>query len=90
MADGNEPRHSDVYMPVKALNLFSVGWLIKARVVKKGKVRHWSNSNGEGCLLNIELLDKDGTLIQATGFREIAEQLSEIVEENQVYTFCGG
>lgn len=38
-------------------------WRIKARVTKLGEKRCYKNAKGEGCLLNIELMDSDGTQI---------------------------
>jgi len=46
--------------------------MIKARVVKKAPLRAWTNANRSGHLLNFELVDKDGTMIQATAFNECA------------------
>ena len=54
---------ADAYMPIKALNQFSTDWVIKARVVKKADIRNWKNARGEGQLLNIDLVDREGTLI---------------------------
>lgn len=50
-------------MPIKALNQFSTDWVIKARVVKKGEVRTWKNARGEGQLVSMDLVDREGTLI---------------------------
>ena len=47
----------NAYMPVKALNPFSSDWVIKVRVVKKGDLRTYSNHNGEGKLINFDLVD---------------------------------
>lgn len=81
---------SDAYMPIKALNQFSSDWVIKARVVKKGEMRTWKNAKGEGTLINVDLVDREGTLIQATGFKETADKLNEMLEQDQVYTFTNG
>lgn len=71
---------SEMYMPIKALNQFSYDWVIKARVVKKCEVRSWKNARGEGQLFNMDLIDRDGTLIQATAFNETAIKLAEMLE----------
>jgi len=63
---------SDSFMPIKALNQFSTDWVIKARLVKKGDIRNWKNARGEGQLVNMDLIDREGTLIQVTGFNETA------------------
>lgn len=65
------------YMPIKALNQFSTDWVIKARIMKKGNMRTWKNDRGEGTIMNIDLIDREGTLIQATGFNETANRLQE-------------
>lgn len=36
------------------------GFRIKARITKKGEVRTYKNQKGEGKILSIDLLDKDG------------------------------
>lgn len=63
MPRASEVVPSDAYMPIKALNQFSTDWVIKARVVKKADIRNWKNARGEGQLLNIDLVDREGTLI---------------------------
>ena len=62
-------------MPIKALNQFSVDWVIKARVVKKSEIKNWKNARGEGQLINIDLLDRGGSLVQATAFNDGALKL---------------
>lgn len=53
----------DQYMPIKALNQFSTDWRFKARVVKKPAIREYKNAKGEGKIMNLDLIDRDGTLI---------------------------
>jgi replication factor A1 len=36
-------------------------WRIKARMTKKGEKRNWKNDRGEGYLMNIEMIDEEGT-----------------------------
>ena len=81
---------ANAYMPIKALNQFSTDWIIKARIVKKGQMRTWKNDRSEGTLMTVDLIDREGTLIQATGFKETATRLDEMLEQDQVYTFSGG
>ena len=57
-------------MPIKALNQFTNDWTIKARVVKKQAVRSWKNDRSSGQLINFDLVDREGTLIQGTAFNE--------------------
>jgi hypothetical protein len=41
-------------------------------------------------LLNIDLIDKEGTQIQATFFGDAAHKFYGILEEDHVYLFSGG
>lgn len=68
---------SDYYTPIKCLNQLQTDWKIKARVTKKYDMREWKNAKGNGYILNIELMDKDGTLIQATFFNDAAEKYKD-------------
>ena len=67
-------------MPIKALNQFNTDWCIKARVLKKAPLRSYRNAKGEGVILNIDLIDREGTMIQATAFGETANKLNEQIE----------
>ena len=51
----------DMYTPIRVLNQFSTDWKIRARVTKKFEPKSWRNERGEGMLMNIELIDKEGT-----------------------------
>lgn len=60
------------YTPIKSLNTFLHDWKIKARVTKKHQMRFYKNARGDGSILNIELIDNQGTQIQGTFFNEQA------------------
>lgn len=40
--------------------------------------------------MNIELMDKEGSQIQATFFNDAADKFDKIIQENRVYLFSGG
>ena len=84
------PFSSDQYLPIKLLNQFNRDWCIKARVVKKGDMRSYKNDRGSGCVLSFDLIDREGTMIQATCFNETANKINEKVEQNKIYTIAGG
>lgn len=67
------------YTPIRILNQFQTDWKIRARVTKKGDKRNWKNDRGQGTLLNIDLVDKEGTQIQATFFGEGADKYYELL-----------
>lgn len=63
----------DLYIPIMALNQYSTDWRIKARIIKKGDMRTWNNAKGQGNLFSIDMMDAEGTQIQATFFKESAD-----------------
>ena len=67
-------------MPVKALNQFNKDWCIKVRVLKKNPLRTYKNARGEGCILSFDLIDREGTMIQATCFNDKAKELADKVQ----------
>ena len=77
-------------MPIKFINNLTIDWCIKARVVKKSQLRPYKNAKGEGVILTLDLIDKDGTIIQGTMFNENAKKWFEKIQEDKVYTICGG
>lgn len=77
-------------MPVKALNQFNKDWCIKVRVLKKNPLRTYKNARGEGCILSFDLIDREGTMIQATCFNDKAKELDDKVQQEKVYTISGG
>ena len=77
-------------MPIKHLNTFNRDWCIKARILKKAELRSWKNAKGEGFILNMDLIDREGTMIQATAFNDTAKTFNEEIEQNKIYTFAGG
>ena len=80
----------DQYTPIKSLNTFLYDWKIKARVTKKHPKKMWRNPKGQGTLLNVELIDSQGTQIQATFFNDCADKYNDILGQNKVYTFSNG
>lgn len=77
-------------MPIAALNQFSMDFRFKARIVKKPPLKPYQNQKGAGQILNIDLIDREGTMIQATMFNETAEKWNSKLEENKVYIFANG
>lgn len=62
---------------------------ICATVVTKNEARTYSNSNGKGCVLSVDLEDKSGLSIRAKFFNEAAERFDDLLEENNTYFFFG-
>ncbi|KAL4439681.1 hypothetical protein ABPG75_002682 [Micractinium tetrahymenae] len=72
--------------PISALNPYNNNWSIKAKVVSKQPKRAFS----KGFLLNVELVDEQGTSIEATFWRDAADRADELLEEGKVYIFGRG
>lgn len=53
-------------------------------------MKSWKNDKGNGVILNIDLMDAQGTQIQATFFNDAAETNNSKLKENCVYTFANG
>lgn len=75
---------------VQTFCFLDVTFLGGGRVTKKSDMRTWSNARGEGNLFSIDLLDEDGSEIKGTFFKQDADKWIEVLQEGQVYSFCGG
>jgi replication factor A1 len=58
-------------------------------VASKPSIRTWSNSRGEGRVLNVDLVDETGE-IRAVGFNEMADKMQGLLELGQVYFVSRG
>jgi replication factor A1 len=76
-------RTNPVY-PIVALTPYQNNWRIKARVVQKSDVRHYSNQRGEGRLFSVTLMDDSGE-IKGTAWNAMVDDLYEKLQENRVY-----
>jgi replication factor A1 len=79
-------------IPLRELTPYSSGrWRIKARVVAKDSVRHFTNARGEGSLFKIDIQDKDGFEMSATFFGKVCvERYYELFRVGQVFYFSRG
>ncbi|GAA5900278.1 replication factor A subunit protein RFA1 [Sporobolomyces salmoneus] len=80
---GGSTMDAPIY-PIESLSPYQNKWTIKARVVSKSEVRHYSNQRGDGKLFSVTLLDESGE-IRATGFNETVDKLEPILEEGKVF-----
>jgi ssDNA-binding replication factor A large subunit len=80
----------NIYTPIKALNTYSFDWKIKVRVIKKFDKREWKNARASGSILNVHLVDSEGTQISATFFNQAADIFDPEIHENRVYLMANG
>ena len=78
-------RANPVY-PIAALTPYQNNWRIKARVVQKSDIRHYSNQRGEGRFFSVTLMDDSGE-IKGTAWNAVVDDLFEKLQENRVYFF---
>ncbi|KAK9278587.1 hypothetical protein L1049_028159 [Liquidambar formosana] len=76
--------------PLVSLNPYQGNWTIKVRVTNKGNLRTYKNARGEGHVFNVELMDEDGTEIQATMFNEAARKFYDKFQLGKVYYISKG
>jgi replication factor A1 len=76
-------RTNPVY-PIVALTPYQNNWRIKARVVQKSDIRHYSNQRGEGRFFSVTLMDDSGE-IKGTAWNAMVDDLYEKLHENRVY-----
>ena len=70
--------------PIVALTPYQNNWCIKARVVQKSDIRHYSNQRGEGRFFSVNFMDESGE-IKGTAWNAVVDDLFEKLQENQVY-----
>lgn len=78
-------RANPVY-PIAALTPYQNNWRIKARVVQRSDIRHYSNQRGEGRFFSVTLMDDSGE-IKGTAWNAVVDDLFEKLQENRVYFF---
>lgn len=69
---------------IEGLSPYQNKWTIKARVIQKSDIKHWSNAKGEGKLFSLTLMDETGE-IKATAFNQVVDELYDRIEEGKVY-----
>lgn len=78
--------------PISTLNPYLHGWSIHAKVLSKGPKRSFSNkSTGQSqSVFSVELVDQEGTAIEATFWRDGADRFFDRLEEGKAYSFSRG
>mmetsp|Transcript_39697 Transcript_39697/g.86448 ORF Transcript_39697/g.86448 Transcript_39697/m.86448 type:complete len:589 (-) Transcript_39697:400-2166(-) len=76
--------------PIGALNPYANSWTIKARVTSKGEPRSFNSNGQQRNLLNIELIDEEGTEIRCTLWHESVEKYGADIQQGKAYYISKG
>lgn len=77
--------------PLSALNPYqNQRWTVKARVIHKGEVKTWQNDRGAGKLLNIDILDAEGSKMRVVMFNNEVEVFEPLLQQGHSYFFQKG
>ncbi|WVQ73180.1 hypothetical protein IAR50_002744 [Cryptococcus sp. DSM 104548] len=80
---GLRPEASALY-PIEGLSPYQNKWTIKARVIQKSDIKHWSNQRGDGKLFSVTFMDETGE-IRATGFNDAVDNFYDKLEVGKVF-----
>jgi replication factor A1 len=91
----NESQDSDrnQYNPISMLNIYSMDFMIRGRVLKKDQLRTFNSAKGQGHVFSVQIMDDSQVpmnIIKATFFNEMAVKFHGELEEKKVYIFCSG
>ncbi|KAK9861072.1 hypothetical protein WJX84_010968 [Apatococcus fuscideae] len=76
--------------PIAALNPYMSGWTIKARMASKDSLRSFNRGSETISVFTCELVDEQGTQIEATLWRQTAEAQHSSMQEGKVYYVSKG
>ncbi|EIE20008.1 hypothetical protein COCSUDRAFT_19010 [Coccomyxa subellipsoidea C-169] len=76
--------------PIHALNPYSNDWTIRAKLVSKAPLRHFDKAGQQQAVFGVEVVDDQGTTIEITLWRGLAEKFYDHLEEGRVYIFRRG
>jgi hypothetical protein len=81
--------------PISSLNPYLHCWTIRAKVIGKGPKREFGknrpNTTGQSnSVFSAELVDEEGTAIEATFWRDAADRFYDTLQEGKVYAFSRG
>ena len=74
----------DNYTPISALSQINPNWIILAKVTNI-HVKPYKNIRGSGRVMNVDLIDHEGSDIQMTGFNESVDKFEGYLKVNKVY-----
>jgi replication factor A1 len=49
-------------VPIDTLNLYTMNWAMKGKIIQKGEIRHFRNDKGEGKVTSMRIADESGEI----------------------------
>jgi replication factor A1 len=78
------------YTPLALLSTFTKEISLLIKVSKKYPVKPFQSKSGNGTLFSFNIIDKDGTEMQVTGFTKAVDKFANLLKEGSVYEIKGG
>jgi replication factor A1 len=78
------------YTPLSLLTTFTKEICILVKIVKKYPTKTFASKNGEGTLFSFNIVDRDGTEMQVTGFTKAVQKFANFLKEGAIYEVKGG
>lgn len=72
---------------IAALHPYDDQWVIKAKVSRKYPLRSFTRNGNDNKVMTIELIDDQGSQIQATFWRQAVDKYADVILEGKVFVF---
>ncbi|KAM3216542.1 hypothetical protein P3L10_025983 [Capsicum annuum] len=77
-------------LPINKIPKYSVDWVVKALVIRRGSIIPYRNARNEGSFRTIILIGEEGTKIQATLFNKHIQTWKDLLKPNKSYYIANG
>ncbi|KAM3382651.1 hypothetical protein P3S68_008226 [Capsicum galapagoense] len=77
-------------LPINKIPKYSVDWVVKALVIRRGSIIPYRNARNEGSFRTIILIGEEGTKIQATLFNKYIQTWKDLLKPNKSYYIANG
>eukprot|EP00892_Ulva_mutabilis_P006812 jgi/Ulvmu1/4502/UM002_0228.1 len=79
-----------VHKPISALNPYQAKWTVKVKIDAKQPMKRSTIKGEQTSILSVVLVDSEGSQIEATFWREVADQMDSALVQGRVYYMSNG